>query len=486
MFSAIPPIFWTAFIALALLALAVDLGVFHRQARTISLREATAWSVIWVVVSLAFNFVLLHFWAGTAALEFFAGYVIEKSLSVNNLFVFVLLFRYFAVEPRYEHRVLYWGVLGALIMRGVLIGMGVALISRFEWVLYVFGAFLVYAGARMMFEKTEDVHPERNLVFRCARKFLPITKNYQGERIFVRTEGVWRATPLFLVLLVVETTDLAFALDSIPAIFSITRDPFIVFSSNVCAILGLRAFYFLLAGTLPYFRYLGSGVSLVLIFVGVKMFTERWIHVATHVVLAVIAGVLSVAVIASLIAERRERKTHGKLNDRETVHATHSGASEILTHIQGQSSVERGRTHILDAQKGLSMPTKRALTFERAMTRAELYLGRKEKLPWLLDKASRKAKQHYGSLLASWESLQIMIRLIRCWLADTHAVPVQSILMAVGAVIYFVSSFDLIPDAVPVLGLVDDVWAINSVARANLGVISSFRNWEVSNGRSRV
>jgi tellurite resistance protein TerC len=320
MFSVISPILWTAFIAFVLLALAVDLGVFHRQAHAISLREATAWSVIWVVVSLVFNFVLLRFWGRTAGVEFFAGYVIEKSLSVDNLFVFVMLFRYFAVEPRYQHRVLYWGVLGALIMRGVLIGMGVALTSRLEWVLYVFGAFLVYTGTRMMFDKKKEVHPERNLVFRWARKVLPMTKDYEGQGIFVRTEGVWRTTPLFLVLLVVEMTDLAFALDSIPAIFSITRDPFIVFSSNVCAILGLRAFYFVLAGMLPYFRHMGSGVSLVLIFVGGKMLTERWIHVATYVVLAVIASVLSVAVIASLIVERREHQTHRKRSDKETVY----------------------------------------------------------------------------------------------------------------------------------------------------------------------
>src|SRR5712692_7593732 len=308
MFSAISPILWTAFIAFVLLALAVDLGVFHRQARTISLREATAWSVTWVVVSLAFNFVLLHFSGRTAALEFFAGYVIEKSLSVDNLFVFVLLFRYFAVESRYQHRVLYWGVLGALIMRGILIGMGVAVISRFEWILYVFGAFLVYAGARMMLEETEEVHPERNLVFRWARKFLPMTKNYEGQRIFVRTEGVWRATPLFLVLLVVETTDLAFALDSIPAVFAITRDALIVFTSNIFAVLGLRAFYFLLAGVLPYFRYLSTGLSLVLMFIGAKMLVEHWVRLPTHISLAVVAAVLTVAVIASLVAAQAEAR----------------------------------------------------------------------------------------------------------------------------------------------------------------------------------
>jgi TerC family integral membrane protein len=328
-FSTFSPILWTAFTAFVLLALAVDLGVFHRQARTISLREATAWSVIWVVVSLAFNFLLLHFSGRTAALDFFAGYVIEKSLSVDNLFVFVLLFRYFAVESRYQHRVLYWGVLGALIMRGVLIGMGVALISRFEWILYVFGAFLVYAGARMMFREGEEVHPERNPVFRWARKFLPMTKKYEGQRIFVRKEGAWRATPLFLVLLVVETTDLAFALDSIPAIFAVTREPFIVFSSNACAILGLRAFYFLLAGVLPYFRYLGHGVSLVLVFVGGKMLAEPWIHVTTYVVLGVIAGVLSAAVIASLIAEWRGRQAPCRLGDKTTVRTTENSPAEM-------------------------------------------------------------------------------------------------------------------------------------------------------------
>jgi tellurite resistance protein TerC len=328
-FSTFSPILWTAFIAFVLLALAVDLGVFHRQARTISLREAAVWSVTWVVVSLAFNFFLLRFSGRAAAVDFFAGYVIEKSLSVDNLFVFVLLFRYFAVESRYQHRVLYWGVLGALIMRGVLIGMGVALISRFEWILYLFGAFLVYAGGRMMFQESEEVHPEKNPVFRWTRKFLPMTKNYEAQRMFVREEGVWRATPLFLVLLVVESTDLAFALDSIPAIFAVTREPFIVFSSNACAILGLRAFYFLLAGVLPHFRYLGHGVSLVLVFVGGKMLAEPWIHVTTYVVLGVIAGVLSAALIASLIHKRKGRQLRCELSDKTTVRTIETGGAEM-------------------------------------------------------------------------------------------------------------------------------------------------------------
>jgi tellurite resistance protein TerC len=261
-----------------------------------------------VVVSLAFNLGLLHWYGRTRALEFFTGYLIEKSLSVDNLFVFVVLFRYFAVEPRFQHRVLFWGILGALVMRGAMIGLGVALISRFEWVLYLFGAFLVYAGAKMILHRDAEVHPERNPVLRWARKFLPVTKGYEGQKMFVRAEGVWRVTPLFLVLLVVETTDLAFALDSIPAVFGVTRDPFIVYTSNVFAILGLRAFYFLLAGVLPYFRYLGTGLSLVLIFIGAKMLGEHWVQIPTHISLFVVGATLSVAVIASIVAAQAEAR----------------------------------------------------------------------------------------------------------------------------------------------------------------------------------
>jgi len=302
------PWLWIGFNVFVLLMLALDLGVFHRRAHAIPLGEAAVWSVVWVVVSLGFNLGLLHWYGQTPALEFFTGYVIEKSLSMDNLFVFVLLFKYFAVEHRYQHRVLFWGILGTLVMRGAMIGLGVALINRFEWILYLFGAFLVYAGVQMMFQKDEQVHPERNPVFRSARRFLPLTKGYEGQRFFVRKEGLWRATPLFLVLLVVETTDLAFAVDSIPAIFAITLDPFIVYTSNICAILGLRAFYFLLAAVLPYFRFLNAGVSLVLVFIGVKMLGGRWVHIPTHVSLAVVVAVLAVAGMASIVAARREAR----------------------------------------------------------------------------------------------------------------------------------------------------------------------------------
>lgn len=316
------PWLWIGFNACVLLMLAVDLGVFHRRAHAISLGEAATWSVVWVAVSLGFNLGLLHWYGRTAALEFFTGYVIEKSLSVDNLFVFVLLFKYFAVEPRYQHRVLFWGILGALVMRGTMIGLGVALINRFEWVLYLFGAFLVYAGAKMMLDKGEEIHPERNPVLRWARKFLPMTPGYQGQRFFVRQENLRRATPLFLVLLVVETTDLAFAVDSIPAVFAVTRDPFIVYTSNIFAILGLRAFYFLLAAVLPYFRYLNAGLSLVLVLIGAKMLGKNWVHISTGVVLAAVGAILGAAVIASVLAAQAEarslRKARTKQAQRES------------------------------------------------------------------------------------------------------------------------------------------------------------------------
>ena len=303
---------WIAFNLFVLVVLALDLGVLHRRPHIISLREAAVWSIIWVAVSLAFNLGLLHWYGRARALEFFTGYLIELSLSVDNLFVFILLFKYFAVDKRHQHRVLFWGILGLLVMRGAMIGLGVVLIRRFEWVLYLFGAFLIYAGLKMMLRKDEQVHPERNPVFRWARKFLPMTKEYVGQKMFVRSEGVWRATPLFLVLLVVETTDLAFALDSIPAIFGITRDPFIVYTSNVFAILGLRSLYFLLAGVMQYFRYLDEGLSVVLMFIGAKMLAEHWFHIPTHISLAVVGVVLSIAVIASVIAGPEETRASGK------------------------------------------------------------------------------------------------------------------------------------------------------------------------------
>lgn len=308
---------WVLFNLFVLLMLALDLGVLHRKAKAISLKEAAWWSVIWVLVALAFNvyiyFANLNGWiafkpGSNPTLEFFTGYLIERALSVDNIFVFLVLFNYFGVEPRYQYRVLFWGILGALIMRGAMIGVGVALIAKFHWLLYVFGAFLVWTGAKMLFHKPEDIHPEDNPVFKWSRKFLPLTKTYEGEKFFVHQGGIWRATPMFLVLLVVETTDLAFALDSIPAIFAITQDGFLIYSSNVFAILGLRALYFLLAGVLPYFRYLSVGLSFVLAFIGVKMLIEPWLKIPIGISLGTVVGVLVISVIASLIATRREMR----------------------------------------------------------------------------------------------------------------------------------------------------------------------------------
>jgi len=296
---------WVTFNLLVLFLLALDLGVLHRHAKAISLKEATVWSVIWVLVALAFNWAMLY-WYGppeqrqALAVQFLTGYLIERALSIDNIFVFLVLFKYFAVEPRFQYRVLFWGILGALIMRGALIATGVALISRFHWILYVFGAFLVWTGFKLLFHKVEDLHPEQNPVLRWVRKYVPLTKEYHGQRFFVRQDNIWRATPMFLVLIVVETTDLAFALDSIPAIFAITKDPFIIYSSNVFAILGLRALYFLLAGAMPYFRYLNVGLSVVLIFIGVKMLVEKWLDIPTGVALGIVGGVLLLSVLASL------------------------------------------------------------------------------------------------------------------------------------------------------------------------------------------
>lgn len=303
---------WVGFNVFVLLLLALDLGILHRHARAISLRESAWWSVIWVLVALAFNVGMLFWYGppaarGPLALQFFTGYLIERALSIDNIFVFLVLFNYFAVEPRYQYRVLYWGILGALIMRGAMIAVGVALIARFNWLLYVMGAFLVWTGYKMMFGEDQQVHPEHNPLFRWARRFLPLTKAYDGQKFFVRQEGLWRATPMFLVLLVIETTDLAFALDSIPAIFAISKDPFIIYSSNVFAILGLRALYFLLAGVMGLFRYLSHGLAIVLAFIGVKMLIEPWLPISTGLSLSVVAGVLAIAVLASVTAARREK-----------------------------------------------------------------------------------------------------------------------------------------------------------------------------------
>jgi tellurite resistance protein TerC len=296
---------WIGFNVFVLAMLAVDLLVFHKEAHEVSTREAAGWSVLWVALALLFGWGVYAFMGPQAGMEYFAGYAIEKALSVDNIFVFVLIFGFFRVPARYQHRVLFWGVLGALVMRGAMIAAGAYLIQQFHWIIYVFGAFLVFTGIKMAMQSEHDIHPESNPVIRLVRRIWPVTSEYHGQRFFVHEEvaGVRRrvATPLFVVLVLVETTDLIFAVDSIPAIFAVTKDPFIVYSSNVFAILGLRALYFLLADVIHRFHYLKFGLSVVLVFVGAKMLAADVYPIPIAVSLAVIVAVLAASTAASLL-----------------------------------------------------------------------------------------------------------------------------------------------------------------------------------------
>ena len=295
------PLLWLVFNLFVIIAIVLDLKVFHRTAHKISVKEAGIWSVVWVALSLVFCGGIFHYFGRQPALEFFTGYLIEKALSVDNLFLFLVIFRAFTVDEKIQHRVLEWGILGALIMRAIMIAAGAALVERFSWIMYLFGAFLLYAGIHMLFMQKAEQHPENNPLFRFASRHLRVTKDYHGQNFFVRQGKQLFATPLFLVLLVVEITDVTLAVDSIPAIFGITRDPFIVYTSNVFAILGLRALFFLLAGVLDRLRFLDEGLAFVLLFIGGKMIAENWIHIPVHYSLGIVAGILLIAVLASLL-----------------------------------------------------------------------------------------------------------------------------------------------------------------------------------------
>lgn len=287
--------------------LALDLGLLNRRAHTPTFRQAIAWSGVWI--TLAAGFALMVFlWRGhDAGLEFLTGYVIELSLSVDNLFIFILIFKYFSVPAEQEHRVLFWGILGALVMRGIFIFAGVGLIRKFHWIIYFFGALLLYSGIRLLRERSAQVHPEKNPLLRLFRKVIPVTDNYEGGKFFVRTPELC-ATPLLLVLLVIETTDVIFAVDSIPAILAITLNAFIVYTSNVFAILGLRSMYFALAGMMKMFHYLHYGLAVVLMFVGSKMLISHYFHIPTQWALASVAGVLLVSVLASVLHPQKSRE----------------------------------------------------------------------------------------------------------------------------------------------------------------------------------
>jgi tellurite resistance protein TerC len=301
-------VLWIGFGVVIFVLMALDLGVINRKSHVVSTRQAAIWTGVWVFLSLLFNLAIFWWRGADSALEYLTGYLIEYSLSVDNLFVFVVLFAAFGVAPQHQHRVLFWGILGALVLRGLLIAAGVVLIEQFFWVIYIFGAFLIFTGIRLGIKKESQPHPEKNPILRLARRFLPVLKNSPGGKFMLRRSGKVFFTPLFLVLIAVETTDLVFALDSVPAIFGITHDPFIIYTSNVFAIMGLRSLYFLLAGAMGKFHFLQHALSVILVFVGVKMVISHFVHIPIAVSLSVVVGLLVIAVIASLIKERIEQK----------------------------------------------------------------------------------------------------------------------------------------------------------------------------------
>jgi tellurite resistance protein TerC len=315
-FVEITPRHWAGFILCVLFFLALDLGLFHRRARVVKFREAAAWSAVWFALAMAFAAGMARWRGPEEAVEFTTGYIIELSLSLDNVLVIALIFAWFRIPPQFQHRLLFWGILGALVMRGLMIAVGAELISQFDGVLYVFGAFLVFAGFKMLFSGQQTVQPEKNLVLRIARKCFAVSPDLDGQKFITRLGGRFTLTPLAVVLLLVETTDLIFALDSVPAVFSVTRKAFIVFTSNVFAILGLRSMYFMLAGALGYFRYLKIGLSVVLAFVGVKMLLDphshpaRWfqIEIPTGVSLMIVAAIILSAIVLSIMVAEREKR----------------------------------------------------------------------------------------------------------------------------------------------------------------------------------
>lgn len=301
--------FWTGFIVFVVLMLSLDLGVFHRKSHRVPVKEAIIWSIVWVSLAMIFMGLIYVFEdeGHRKALEFFTGYVIEYSLSVDNIFVFILIFSYFSVDERYQHKILFWGIIGAVVMRAVFIFAGVALINKFHWIIYIFGAFLIVTGFRMLFQGETKIDPEKNPVVRFFRKFLPVTENAVDDRLFVIRNGKRFATPLFIVLIIIETSDLIFAVDSIPAILGISKDPFIVFTSNIFAIMGLRSLYFAISGIMRYFRYLKIGLAFVLTFVGIKMVSSGLgLEISVVLSLGIIITILLLSVIVSLLHKKQD------------------------------------------------------------------------------------------------------------------------------------------------------------------------------------
>jgi tellurite resistance protein TerC len=316
-FVEITPWHWAGFILCVLIFLALDLGLFHRRARVVKFREAAAWSVFWFALAMAFAGAMAHWRGREEAVQFTTGYILELSLSLDNILVIALIFTWFRIPVQFQHRLLFWGILGALVMRGLMIAAGAELISQFDWVLYIFGAFLVFTGIKMLFSGKNTVQPEKNLAQRLARKLFAVSPDLDGQKFFTRLDGRFALTPLALVLLLIETTDWIFAVDSVPAVFSVTRKAFIVFTSNIFAIIGLRSMYFMLAGALGYFRYLKIGLSVVLAFVGVKMLLDPHgqepkgfqVEIPTSVSLMTVATIIVIAIVLSVMVAEREKRT---------------------------------------------------------------------------------------------------------------------------------------------------------------------------------
>lgn len=302
---------WVAFFVFIAAMLALDLGVLQRKAHAVSMKEAIAWCIVWVTLAMSFGGVIWWWRGGELGQQFIAAYLIELCLSVDNVFVFILVFAYFKVAPQYQHRVLFWGIIGAVVMRAVFILVGVSVIARFHWVLYLFGAFLVYTGIKMALpgDSQVDVDPNHNAAVRLFRRFFPVAPHNEGGRFFVHHEGRSMATPLFIVLIVIETTDLVFALDSLPAVLAITKDGFVALTSNIFAILGLRSLYFALSGIMQLFRFLKVGLAVILIFIGTKMLIEHWVNISTTVSLGVIGGVLATSILTSLLIKPAAEKS---------------------------------------------------------------------------------------------------------------------------------------------------------------------------------
>lgn len=299
-------ILWTGFNLFVLAMLALDLGVFHRKSHTVTVREALGWTGVWITLSMFFNVFVFYYFGKEKAVEFFTGYLIEKSLSVDNIFVMILIFSYFQVPSSYQHKVLFWGILGALVMRVIFILSGIELIHRFHWLVYIFGGFLIFTGIRMLTSDDTKIEPEKNPLIRLARKTFPVTPGFEGDRFFIKKETKIWATPLFLVVILIEATDLIFAVDSIPAILAISDDSFIVYTSNVFAILGLRSLYFALSGIEQYFHYLKYGLSAILVFVGIKMCITDFFKIPVELSLIIIVFILIIAIIGSIVFPKKK------------------------------------------------------------------------------------------------------------------------------------------------------------------------------------